>query len=224
MALTHGLLERGCCPLCGWRGLQWMGAETKPGRVERILCPVCASTPRERLLYLAIVARQRRAGRRLRVLEVGGTPRLSAAARAIANYTNADVEEREAGVDVLIRAGHLVGVTDVPVDVIVLSFVLSMIPVRAERLKLLRSLYEISEENGLILFMDDCDFMTSHSTTLEPGAFFHDVRFGTDVLRDMELTGWRLRLHHRLPWASRLQVARDLPLVVGTVYGMSHDV
>jgi len=207
--------------ICHWRGAAWALVETRPGRQERLRCPSCQCLLRDRLIW-QLLAVGFGSSTRLRVVEVGGTRRLGDRLRAVYDYVNADTTEEHARVDAPIDNGRL-PLPDASRDAVILSHVLSSIPERSIRTRLLSELRRVVVNGGRLLMFDDTEFSVHSHRTLRSGAYFHVQRLGRAVLEELVETGWAYQVVTNCAVATELGAAREMPYVMAVARGLVVD-
>lgn len=200
------------CVICHWSGAAWTLVETRPGRQERLQCPSCDCQLRDRLVW-QLLALGFASSAPLRVIEVGGTRRLGDRLRAVYNYVNVDITEEHARVDALIDHGRLL-LPDDSRDAVILSYVLSSIPERSTRTRLLSELRRVIVDGGRLLMLDDTDFSVHAHQRLPSGAYFHLRRLGCAVLEELVETGWAYQVVTDCAVASEIGAEREMPYVI----------
>jgi hypothetical protein len=69
---------------------------------------------------------------------------------------------------------------------------------------------------GALIFFDDLDLDTDENLRLEPGSYFHAIRFGRALLREFRKAGLLARVIPEMKRAKFISVERDFPFVIGS--------
>lgn len=183
--------DRFWCPICDWSGSSWARVQTKPDSFEEKACPSCGCYPRERLQWISLASLQIELGRELKILEIGGTRRFGGAARRSYFYRNVDIVADQEHVDYVITEGVLPSM-GYNFDCLLISYVLSMIPRREDRIKLVSDATSYLHKQGKLIFYDDMDLSLPTDIRHPEGEYFHCLRLGRSILDELEQSGWKV--------------------------------
>jgi hypothetical protein len=179
------------CPICGWEGAAWAPVESRPNHLTNKKCVRCGSYPRDRLVWLLLAVYSQELGpKKLRLIEFGGSRRTYGWKKRLFQYWNVDIEESNSDViDVPAKQMMLASWLN-HCDVGLISYVLSMIESRSDRVNLMQQFHEKTNSSGRLVLFDDFSFVCERHVKLAAGSFFHRLRFGRDILKEIEDAGW----------------------------------
>jgi hypothetical protein len=179
------------CPICGWQGHLWGPVLAGPFMWVRKECPRCGSYPRDRIAYALLIHDvRRRIGNRMAVVEIGASPKSYWWKRRSFSYWNSDVgHELSDTVDFRIKNGIVRGAPG-DADVALLSYVLSMVTEKRERVSLLRELYRLTKTSGRLILFDDVVQQSMKHVRTKHDAYFHRIRLGLALLDELADAQW----------------------------------
>jgi hypothetical protein len=186
------MAEPSCnCPICGWAGNAWEPVESRPGHFTRKKCARCGSYPRDRLVWLLLSTySQELCRRKLKLIEFGEDGRAYGWKKTRFDYLNVDIKNSSSRV-VDMTADHVMSSPRLHYcDAGLISYVLSMVESRSGRVKLMRQFHAMTTDSGRLMLFDDFDFSSHGHVQLAAESFFHHLRFGREILSEVEDAGW----------------------------------
>jgi hypothetical protein len=207
------------CPICGWEGHVWESVESRPGHSTRKVCPRCASYPRDRLVRLLLVAyaRELRA-QKLKLVEFGESGRAYHWKKTLFEYWNVDIEDSKSEV-IDVFANQMNGATCLhDSHAALISYVLSMIEARGDRVDLLKEFHRLTTCSGRLIVFDDFSFDSDCHVKLSSQLFFHRLRFGRGILAEVKEAGWHPVVVQDYP-EIRILSSLELPFLVASKEG-----
>jgi|ERR1700722_2313072 len=186
------MVEPSCnCPICGWEGSAWEPVESRPNHFTNKECVWCGSYPRDRLVWLLLSTySQELYPEKLRLIEFGERGRAYGWKKRLFQYWNVDIEDSHSGVVDVAASQMMLSSWLNNCDAALISYVLSMIESRPERVRLMRQFHAVTKSSGRLVLFDDFRFGSAGHVKLVAESFFHRLRFGRDVLREVEDAGW----------------------------------
>jgi len=179
------------CPICGWEGFAWEPVESRPNHCTKKKCARCGSYPRDRVAWLLLSAYSKELSPdKLRLIEFGEGGRAYGWKKKLFHYWNVDVENSNSCVIDVPASQMMVASWLGDCDAAIISYVLSMIEARSERVNLMRQFYNKTKKSGRLILFDDFGLRSVGHVQLAAGSFFHRLRFGRDILREVEDAGW----------------------------------
>jgi hypothetical protein len=204
------------CPICGWEGYVWKPVESRPNCFTNKMCVRCGSYPRDRIVRLLLSTYSRELDlQKIRLIEFGESGRTYRWKKEHYHYWNVDLEDSSSGVvDV---PSHQMACTPWlrDFDAALISYVLSMIESRSERISVMRQFQKITRSSGRLLLFDDFTLASPAHVKLPADAFFHKLRLGSDILKEVEDAGWNPVVVNNYVDDRRL-VSLELPFVVAS--------
>jgi hypothetical protein len=203
------------CPICDWEGWVWGPTESRPGRYVRKSCQRCGSYPRDRLVWLILNARADELGLRLKVIEVGEPGRAYLWKKRVFDYCNVEVDGSTSWfADVYLS--QLDNITwRGEFDAVLLSYVLSVIASRKERVRLMMQLHSLTKDSARLLLFDDFAMQSQHHQRLSSELFFHELRLGRPVVEEINEAGWQPNVVRE--WSDdRILSSVEMPFVLAS--------
>lgn len=179
------------CPICGWEGLAWEPVESRPNHCTKKKCVRCGSYPRDRLVWLLLSAYSKELSPdKVRLIEFGECGRAYGWKKRLFHYWNVDIQNSNSRVIDVAASQMMLASWLSGCDVALISYVLSMIESRYDRVNLMHQFYEKTKESGRLVLFDDFGLGSERHAKLAAGSFFHRLRFGRDILGEVEDAGW----------------------------------
>jgi hypothetical protein len=188
------------CPICLWNGPDWSEVESRPRVVAKKACPRCGGYPRDRIVFVVLQrVQQSQPDEKLVVGEIGGSAHSYSWKKKGYRYWNADVEGGGGRrVDVLIE-GSRMKERPVKADVGILSYVLSEVRAKSDRIGLMKEFHKFTVSNGVLILFDDLALKHRTHRTHPKGMFFHTVQLGRPILEEATAAGWIPAIVNSLP-------------------------
>ena len=147
--------------------------------------------PRDRLVWLLLSAySDELSPDKLRLIEFGERGRAYDWKKKLFHYWNVDIETSNSRVIDVAASQMTLASWLSDCDVALISYVLSMIESRSERVSLMQRLYSKTKTSGRLVLFDDLGLASERHVKLPAGSFFHRLRFGRDLLREAQDAGW----------------------------------
>ena len=185
------------CPICGWEGFAWEPVESRPDRFTKKKCVRCGSYPRDRLVWLLLSAYSGELRPdKLKLIEFGERGRAYDWKKKLFHYWNVDIEDSSSSVVDVAASQMMVASWLSDCDVGLISYVLSMIESRSDRVNLMRQFCEKTKKSGRLVLFDDFGLVSERHVKLAAGSFFHRLQFGREILKEVEDAGWHPLVVH----------------------------